>query len=230
MDLGDYWPLYRLRVRTPVVELRLPCPAQLAELAALARAGIYEDGAAYAWPVSGWTPEPPPGTERRLLQFHWRALAEWTASRWDYTPVALAAGTVVGTQDMGAKEFAASRTVSTGSWVGRRFQGRGLGTEMRQAILHLAFEGLGAEAARSAAWIENTPSLAISRALGYSDDGTTERMRGSEPAVQVNLVLTRQAWERHARGDITIEGLDACLADFLGAPDDPTRAAPIDPS
>ncbi len=43
------------------------------------------------------------------------------------------------------------RTFDTGSWVGRRFQGRGTGTEMRAAALHLMFAGLGAREATTSA-------------------------------------------------------------------------------
>ena len=41
------------------------------------------------------------------------------------------------------------RTVGTGSWLGRPYQGRGIGKEMRGAVLALAFDGLGAEVAET---------------------------------------------------------------------------------
>ncbi len=37
--------------------------------------------------------------------------------------------------------------MTTGSWLGRAHQGRGLGKEMRQAALHIIFAGLGAQQA-----------------------------------------------------------------------------------
>ncbi len=40
-------------------------------------------------------------------------------------------GTVVGTQGVGAHDFAVLRQVSTGSWLGRAYQGQGIGTQMR---------------------------------------------------------------------------------------------------
>jgi len=57
--------------------------------------------------------------------------------------------------------------VSTGSWLGMRHQGKGFGTEMRAAILMLAFDHLGAKTARSSAFTDNPRSLAVSRRLGY---------------------------------------------------------------
>ena len=53
-------------------------------------------------------------------------------------------GEPIGMQDLAAEHFRAVRSVESGSWLGRAHQGRGLGREMREAMLHLAFEGLGA--------------------------------------------------------------------------------------
>src|SRR5260221_13370270 len=60
---------------------------------------------------------------------------------------------------------------ATGAWLGRRYQGRGIGTQMRAAVLHLAFGGLGAQQAVSAAFEDNPASLRVSRKLGFRDDG-----------------------------------------------------------
>ena len=46
--------------------------------------------------------------------------------------------------DMSAHDYPVLREVSTFSWVGVRHHGRGIGTEMWAAALHLAFAGLGA--------------------------------------------------------------------------------------
>jgi RimJ/RimL family protein N-acetyltransferase len=58
------------------------------------------------------------------------------------------------------------------AWLGQSYQRRGVGTGMRAAVLQLAFAGLGAEYAISSAFIDNAASLAVSRKLGYADDGT----------------------------------------------------------
>ena len=83
--------------------------------------------------------QPSPRLEQALVQYHWRTLAEWDAWRWQYTPVVVHAGRIVGTQDAGAEDFPVARSVSTAAWLGRAWQGRGLGREMREAILHLAY-------------------------------------------------------------------------------------------
>ena len=78
---------------------------------------------------------------------------------------------VVGVQDINAEHFATLRSVHTGSWLGLAHQGQGLGKEMRQAILHLAFAGLGALEAHSGAFFDNEASLATSRSVGYGANG-----------------------------------------------------------
>jgi RimJ/RimL family protein N-acetyltransferase len=85
---------------------------------------------------------------------------------------------------------------------------------MRAAMLHFAFAGLGAEVARSSAFFDNAPSIAVSRALGYEGDGIDVLNRGGEPVTSVRFRLGREAWEKTRREDITIEGLDPCLALF----------------
>ena len=216
MSISGIWPLYGLRIRTPLLELRLPTLDDLAALAKLGLEGIYDPSDPHVFPVSGWTSQPSPHFERWLLQHHWRAMAEWTPSHWEFIAIVDHKGEIIGTQDAGAKDFGVARSISTGSWLGRTWQGRGLGKEMREAILHLAFDGLGARAAYSSAWEENGASLGVSRSLGYRPNGTTLRLRGDETAVQVNMVLYRADWEARRREDIEILGLEPCLEYFTG--------------
>jgi hypothetical protein len=62
-----------------------------------------------------------------------------------------------------AQDFSLLRSVGTGSWLGTEYQGQGIGKEMRSAVLHLAFAGLGAQIARSGAYFDNEASLRVSR-------------------------------------------------------------------
>src|SRR5260370_31212693 len=116
------------------------------------------------------------------MQYHWSCLGSWSPAAWTLNLVAIAGGVVVGTQGIGARDFAVMREVSTGSWVGRRYQGQGIGTRMRAAVLTLAFDGLGAEFATSGAFEDNAASLAVSRKLGYRDDGLERRLIRGKPA------------------------------------------------
>jgi RimJ/RimL family protein N-acetyltransferase len=120
---------------------------------------------------------------------------------------------------MMAEHFALLRSVETGSWLGRAFQGQGLGKEMRQAVLHLAFEGLGAEEAHSGAFHDNAASLATSRSVGYVDNGETRAPRRGVADRILRVRMDRARWEQRRRDDIEIVGLDGCLDMFIGDPE-----------
>ena len=144
--LDDLWPLFRLRVRTGALELRLPGDSDLAALAELTREPIHDpDAMPFSLP---WTDQPPDDRARGTAQWHWKARGEWSPSEWRLELVAAREGEVVGTQALHGSDFTVTRQVDSGSWVGRRFQRQGLATAMRRAALYLAFAGLGARAAR----------------------------------------------------------------------------------
>lgn len=208
-----HWPLFDLRVRTPRLELRYPDDAMLVELADLAAAGVHDpDRMPFSVP---WTDVAPPLQQRYSLQHHWLMRAQWTAKDWHLPMVTVHDGEVVGSQAMLGKDFAVLRAVSTGSWLGLAHQGRGFGKEMRAAILHLAFAGLGAEVALSGAWHDNAASLGVSRSFGYEENGRMAVLRRDQRDHQVLLRLPREVWEKQRRDDIEIVGLDACL-DLFG--------------
>jgi RimJ/RimL family protein N-acetyltransferase len=162
-----------------------------------------------------FTDRPSPERERESAQWWWRQRAEWSAEKWSLTGAVFVDGQVVGVQDMNAEHFATLRSVHTGSWLGRAFQGQGLGKEMRQAILHLAFEGLGAQEALSGAFHDNTASLATSRSLGYVENGETRALRRGYADRIVNVRMDRVMWEERRRDDIEIVGLDECRSMFV---------------
>ena len=127
--------------------------------------------------------------------------AGWRPTEWTFTGCAFVDGRPVGVQDLMAKDFPTLRSVRTGSWLGRAHQGQGLGKEMRAAILHLAFEGLGAVEALSGAYDDNARSLGVSRALGYTDNGTQRMVRRGQPAMMVDVRLDRETWLATRRDD-----------------------------
>ena len=144
--------------------------------------------------------------------FHEESLASWAPEKWSLNLLVWAGGTLVGTQGVGAERFAEERSVATGSWLGQAHQRRGIGTEMRAAVLELAFRGLGAETAVSA-WLEgNEASRRVSEKLGYRVGGVrTERPRG-EPVVAHQVELRRADWRCPV--PVRIEGLEDCRALF----------------
>ncbi len=209
-----FWPLFDLVVRTPRLELRLPREEEFAAIIELVDRGIHEPGAMpFFLP---WTEVEPSQRARDSAQWWWRHRAEWSADKWTFTGVAFVDGKPVGAQDLEATHFRAVRSVETGSWLGRAHQGQGLGREMREAVLHLAFAGLGAEEALSGAFEDNAASLATSRAVGYSANGEARGRRRDGSGRTIRFRMGRDTWERLRRDDIEIDGLEGCLDMFVG--------------
>jgi RimJ/RimL family protein N-acetyltransferase len=181
-------------------------------LAALAAGGIHDpDFMPFNFP---WTDAPSPELERNTCQYFWRNRGAWTVDEWNLVMAAVVDGEIVGIQAVEGKNFGKLRAPITGSWLGRAHQGKGIGKEMRAAILHFIFEGLGADVALSGAFDDNGPSLGVSRSLGYEENGDELVLRRGEPGRQIRLRLTRERWEERRRDDIEIEGLEPCREMF----------------
>ncbi len=206
--LTDVWPLFGLVLRTPRLELRLPSLEQLAALGELADEGVHDPTLMPF--TTPWTDQPPGARGRAVVQYQWGQWSALTPARWTLGFAVLEAGEPVGMQDAGGTDFAVTREVHTGSWLGRRHHGRGIGTEMRAAVLHLAFAGLGAEYATSAAATDNPASLAVSRKLGYAEDGIERIAVRGALSEHVRLRLDRAAWAAHRTVPVEIEGLEPC--------------------
>ena len=208
----DIWPLFGLRLRTPRLELRLPDLADLAALGGQAAAGVH-DPEVQPFLVP-WTDADPQTRARNTVQWHWRMWGRWTPADWSLNFVTVADGEVIGTQAIDAHSFAELREVGTGSWLGREHHGRGYGTEMRAAVLELAFTGLGAEFATSEAFDHNAASYRVSRKLGYLDDGIERHVVRGAPTIGRRVRLDRQRWAEHRQVPVKIEGLEPCLPLF----------------
>ena len=212
--LTDVWPLFGLALRTPRLELRVPSLEQLAALGELAAEGVHDP--AFMPFYVPWTDQPPADRARAVMQYQWSQWGRHTPESWALELVVSAGGTVVGLQGISARDFARTREVESGSWLGRRHHGRGYGTEMRAAVLHLAFAGLGAEQARSGTFTDNAASLGVSRKLGYVPDGTARHVVRDQLRTDQRLLLDRQRWAAHRTVPVEIEGLAPCLP-LLGA-------------
>ena len=98
--------------------------------------------------------------------------------------------------------------------LGQRYQGQGLGTGMRAAVLCLAFSGLGAECATSSALTGNAASLGVSRTLGYLPDGIQRQVIRGRPALLERVRLDRAAWQTRQGVPVEITGPAPCLPSF----------------
>ena len=137
--MDDLWPLAALRVRSGDLELRYMDDADVHALARLATDGVH---APEAMPFTvPWTRGTPTEVARSVLAYQWGARASVSTERWTLELAVVRAGEVLGTQGLMASDFPVTRTAETGSWLGLRHHGQGIGTRMRLMILHLFFEG-----------------------------------------------------------------------------------------
>lgn len=212
----DLWPLFGLVVRTPRVELRYPDDDLIYQLAELSGEPVHDPA---MMPFSTpWTDTPADQISRQSLQHFWLNRWAWSPTKWSCMMAVLADGELVGVQDMLSDNFAETKLVKTGSWLTQRVHGRGIGKEMRMAILHLGFDGLGAEYAATSAFHDNHSSLGVTRAVGYEPNGESIEMRRDKADKQLHFLMTRAQWQARRRDDITIEGLEPCLEMFGIAP------------
>jgi RimJ/RimL family protein N-acetyltransferase len=225
MDDRDLAPLFALRLRTPRVELRLPTEDELAQLARVAEQGIHPpEEMPFLVP---WTDAiGSPSFTADFVAYHRALRVRWTADDWELELGVWARGSPIGVQGLQGTGFASDRTVSSRSWLGQSFQREGYGTEMRAAVLELAFAGLGAVAAESGALERNIASARVSEKLGYEDAGQTIARPRGKPVRERRFRLTAERWGAMARPQVEITGLDAALALF-GRPRN-ARASPAD--
>lgn len=207
--LSDHWPLFDLRVRTPRLELRYPSDDDLAALATLTREQIH-DPASMPFAVP-WTRVPADERPANALRHWWGARSGLDVNEWTLVFLVAHQGEPVGVQDLAGTAFPVTRSVRSGSWLVQRHQGRGIGKEMRAAVLHLAFAGLGAQEAHTSSFEDNAASLGVTRSLGYQPNGSGVDAREGAPVRHLRFLLTREEWQRRRRDDIAIEHLDPCL-------------------
>ena len=209
----DVSPLLGLRVRTERLELRLPDEAELQALVGVAEAGVHppeEMPFQVAWTDGIGKP----GFAESFIGFHLGLREAWAPERWSLDLGVFADGEPMGCQGISGERFAETRRVVTGSWLGQRFQGRGYGTEMRAAVLELAFVGLGAEVAVSGHADGNTQSMRVSDKLGYETVGKGFVEPRGYPIRHFELELARDRWAASKRIPVVLEGLESSRALF----------------
>jgi RimJ/RimL family protein N-acetyltransferase len=91
-----------------------------------------------------------------------------------------------------------------------------VGKEMRQAVLGLAFDHLGAVWAKSGSFRENPASAAVSRAVGYEEDGLEILAPRGEPRELIRWRMHVEHWRAKERPRIEVAGLERCW-DMFGA-------------
>jgi RimJ/RimL family protein N-acetyltransferase len=207
--LARLWPPFGVRVSCGPLVLRAVRDTDFPEVFDVLHRGVHEpDRMPFYVP---WTKARGAALERQFLQYHWGLRGSLSPSSWALDLGVWHDGTFVGMQGVSTKEFAITRTGETGSWLGREFQGRGIGTLMRQAMCVLCLDHLGFEEVTSGAFTDNPASLAVSRKVGYRPNGEQRLARDGSLAVNAQLVLRPEDLVRPPY-DVTVEGAEEFVA------------------
>jgi RimJ/RimL family protein N-acetyltransferase len=204
------YPPLNVAVTTPRLVLLGATDDRLKALLPTVRAGVADT---QPWPFDDPMSlyDDSPQREWRWLRAIWAGRAKVSEEFWRLYFVVSVDDAIVGIQDLIGLNFGSFGTVSTFSWLQPSARGLGLGAEMRAAILHLAFAGLGAREAGSEAFSDNDGSNGVSRALGYEPNGMTWATRRGTAAPLNVWKLTKPNWERSRRDDIELFGVAECL-------------------
>jgi RimJ/RimL family protein N-acetyltransferase len=199
-------PLLGLRVTAGPVELRGITDDLLGPLADLAVNGIHDpDYMPFNVP---WSTAPAQDLPRNVAQYHWGLRAGFSPEKWNMDLAVFFDGRLVGSQGFSTRDFLVTRFGETGSWLGREFHGRGIGTAMRQVICAFIFDHLDARLITSAAYTDNPSSLGVSRKCGYRENGVFIVNRLGQPAQSQQLVLEPANLVRYQH-PLTVEGVPA---------------------
>lgn len=206
----ELWAPFALRVRCGPLELRAIRDDDIPVIVDLVRAGLHDPHQMpFAQP---WTDAPPERIPTNTAAYYWSTRASFSPSEWTLDLVVRVSGQIAGVQGFATKDYLIVRSGETGSWLGREFQGRGIGTLMRQAMCALVFDHLRGEEITSAAFTDNPTSLAVSRKVGYVDNGTVRvQRRPGELAFSRKLVLTPDRFVRPPH-PVEVTGADAVRA------------------
>lgn len=197
-------PLLGLRITAGPIELRGVTDDLMLPLAEVASAGIHDpDFMPFYTPWSLTAPDEMPLC---VAQFHWGQRARFSPARWGADFAVFYDGELVGSQGISTEDYLITRTGETGSWLGRRYQGKGIGTAMRQVICAFAIDHLDAEQITSGAYTDNVASLSVSRKCGYTENGQETRVRMGKRATLQRIVLDPANLVRYPH-ELTVEGL-----------------------
>lgn len=209
--LAEIFPPLGLRITRGPLELRGIGDEEMLALLGVVQGGIHApERMPFLFP---WTDASPQDLPFKYLQWWARGMATWSREAWALDLCALWEGEVVGVQGVATSDFLTFRYGETGSWLGSGFQGRGIGTAMRQALCAFLFDHLDFEFITSVSFEDNPGSLRVSEKLGYRDNGIAwSSPRGTRATSRRLLLLP----EDFVRGEpITVEGAEP-LRRFIG--------------
>lgn len=188
-------PFDTLRVLSRSVTLAYPDESLAERLATLAREPIHAEG--FMPFQNHWSHAPGDVRAERVREHLARSREEVTPDDWSLPMVVLNEHReVIGCQSLTARGFGLMGTLTTGSWLASRHQGRGYGTLMRRAALALAFSGLHAAKAHTVARADNTASLRVTEKIGYRKVAEGTHVYLGEEVPTVGYEMTRDQWPK----------------------------------
>lgn len=170
MTLDDIFAAFGLEISGGPLSLRGLRTEDIPAVTEVAVGGIH--GPEFLPFLFPWSEAAPDELPLNAARFYWDSFASFTPQRWHLNLVVRWEGQVIGVQDVFAKtDFRKTRALETGSWLGAPFQGRGIGTVMRQVVCAFCFDYPGAELMRSGYIEGNASSAAVSKKVGYLENG-----------------------------------------------------------
>lgn len=160
---------FALRIRCGDMELSPVRESDYPELADIAGGRIRRHGLPaflVDW-VSGIREE----IARSIAQYQWGTRAKFRVDAWTIEFTVRVDGRGVGVQGVSAQDFPATRSVSTGSWLGLHDQGKGYGTQMRRIAVTAFADHFDVVSFHSGFFAGNHASRRVSEKLGYSPNG-----------------------------------------------------------
>ncbi len=208
----DVWPLLGVKIQVSDVELAPVDDRTALDLGRLAAGGIHGNFLPFQSP---WTRGSDVEVARNVFRYHSGLRQEMRPDKWSLEFAARLDHTLIGVQSLTSENFRTTRSAESGSWLGQAWQGKGIGTLNRIAILTLAFEGLRADEVTTSAWADNAASNAVTRKLGYEPNGEERLDREGRVTVQKRFRMTREMWESRGpdlRPHVLLEGVEALRA------------------
>lgn len=205
----DIWPLLGVRIIVSDIELAPVDDRTALDLGRLAATGIHGNFLPFTTP---WTRGSDVEVARNVFRYQSRLRHDMSPEHWSLEFAARLDHTLIGVQSLEAERFPTTRSAESGSWLGQAWQGKGIGTLNRIAILTLAFDGLEAVEVTTSAWADNQASNAVTRKLGYEPNGEERLDREGHVTVQKRFRMTRRMWDDRAadlRPHVQLEGVDA---------------------
>jgi RimJ/RimL family protein N-acetyltransferase len=204
----DIWPLLGVTIAVSDIELSAIDDRTALDLGRLAARGIHGMTLPFSTP---WSRGTDLDVARNLYRHSSELRATLRPEAWALEFAARLDHTLIGVQSLEARDFTTTRSAASGSWLGRDWQGRGIGTLLRVAILTFAFEGLDASEVTTSAWFDNAPSNAVSRKLGYAPNGEEVHDREGVATVLRHFRLDRKTWDARAaefRPHVQLDGVE----------------------